>query len=149
MAIILDIDNCISDDEWRIHLIRPGNLTPFQKYDLYHKLSAFDSIKNKHLFENVPFDEIYIFTAMPEIYAETRLKWLTRNGVHFNTMFMRRENDHSPSVKLKEDMLFALLEDGIDKSTITAYDDKKEVIAMYRRNGVRARQVSIHKKETP
>jgi len=143
--IILDLDNTIANDEWRIKAIDWDCESMFDRYHNYHLLSAFDRPGNLCLFKNSKHD-IVIFTARPIHYQAATVEWLVRNGVKVKHLFMRGNDDHQHSVALKEGQLKRLIAfHGIAKNSIAcAYDDRPDVIEMYRRNGVAAEQVSIH-----
>lgn len=142
--IILDLDACISNDAWRIPKIQWQHNDINRRYHDYHLLAGFDECRNKELFEGRT--AIAIFTARPVMYRAITEEWLKRNGVNWSHLLMRNDSDHSHSVDLKErqlDWLSSLYE--VPISTIEhAYDDRGDVIAMYRRRGVPATMRRIH-----
>ena len=66
MTIVFDMDNCISDDEWRISKINLEGRTPFERYHHYHSLAGFDRLQNRWLIESYSEEEIVIITSRPE-----------------------------------------------------------------------------------
>ena len=142
--IILDLDNCVSDDGWRIPRIdwkRP----PHQRYDEYHALGAFDAAANTRLFR-IPEKKI-IFTGRPETVRVQTMEWLRRNGCEgILYLAMRAPRSAQPSLDLKEAMLLRLFQNvSIGPSDIDcAYDDHPEIVAMYIRHGIRAEVTRIH-----
>ena len=66
-VIILDLDNCIADDSWRIPKINWAAEDPLNRYHDYHSLSGFDTAHNHDLYINTRCD-IVIFTARPIMY---------------------------------------------------------------------------------
>lgn len=143
--IILDLDNTIADDEWRIPRINWQKSDPTERYHDYHMLSSFDAVGNRSLFEGSPHD-IVIFTARPTTYASITYEWLQRNGVKCRDILMRNRDDHRPSVQLKATQLNWLLElYGVRRDEIVcAYDDRPDVVQMYWRAGIRAELAPIH-----
>lgn len=140
-VVILDIDNTIACDAWRVPFIDHSAEFPYAKYNAYHEASVEDEVANRQLFDGVPH-EIVIFTARPNIYAEMTKEWLRKNGVNYKLMFMRHEDDHRHSVELKQHML-GLLRCIYDGEIVAAYDDREDVCEMFRRNGVPAHCVKI------
>jgi len=144
-AIILDLDNCIADDAWRIRYIDWSFEDPLSRYHNYHLLAGFDRVGNQELFTKTPHDVI-VFTARPIMYRAITEEWLRRAGVVPAVLMMRDNNDHQHSRDLKRQQLLALL----DNSALTisdidcAYDDRPDVIEMYRGLGVNAEVRFIH-----
>lgn len=142
-VIILDIDGCISDDRWRQHHIDKSRAG----WHKYHSLSAFDEVINRHLFENTRH-QIVIFTGRPVHYHPQTVEWLKRAGLQTIAILMRPPDMFIPAAKLKEHHLGLLRrahfestgEDRLPKIE-RAYDDNESVISMYRRNGIKAKQV--------
>lgn len=141
-VIILDIDNCIADDSWRIPRINWEIEDPFVRYHDYHSLSAFDVAHNHDLFLGFKGD-IVIFTARPIIYRPATQEWLKRNGVAHSVLMMRDMDDHRHSVELKKAQLEAML--GNSNLTIDkikgAFDDRPDVIEMYKSMGIEGAQL--------
>ncbi len=144
-TIILDLDNCISDDRHRIPRINWQQKDKFRRYHDYHLLSAFDELGNEDLVFGHTH-EIVIFTARPVMYCALTTEWLRRNDVQFKHLLMRNDDDHSQSVELKKKQLGWLTSlYGIAKSDIfLAVDDREDVVDMYKSNGVDAILRSIH-----
>jgi len=147
MYAIFDLDNTISDDSWRIQHIDWSRDNPFERYHRYHLLAGFDAFGNQDLVRNLPEGtQIVVFTARPDFYAPITQEWLERNGVDYAAMLMRPTDDHTHSVDLKRRQLrkfFAMM--GTKPSDVLcAYDDRKDVVQMYRDHGVKGVLTSIH-----
>jgi len=144
MYRIIDLDNCISDDAWRIPYIDWQHLQPMRRYHNYHSLAPFDKFENKHLFATN--DRIIIFTARPVMYRCATVEWLRRNGIVYSYLLMRNNSDHKHSLDLKREHLSWLPElYGVPLSMIQlAVDDHQEIVDMYRAKGLRAERVAIH-----
>lgn len=141
--IILDLDNCISDDEWRIPSINWQKKDPTARYHDYHALAPFDTIHNYHLWVG---QRCIIFTARPVAFRAPTVEWLRRCGVQFEFLLMRNDNDHRPSCDLKATQLKWLEElYGVAKHEIEmAHDDRQDVVEMYLAAGVSATRTFIH-----
>lgn len=143
--IILDLDNCIADDAWRIPRINWQKADPMERYHDYHSLSAWDRLSNSRVAHD-PRTEFVIFTARPVLYRAITEEWLLRWGVVHKHLIMRNNNDHTPSVELKRKML-SWLPDHYHitfDQIIAAYDDRPDVVAMYRAEGINAVTMAIH-----
>lgn len=141
--IILDLDNCISNDAWRIPRISWNHQNPTRRYHDYHMLAAFDEPGNVELFKGR--SDILIFTARPVMIRAMTEEWLKRVGVDYEVLIMRNDNDHLPSVDLKMKQLHYLPVYGIDAGKIEhAFDDRPEVVEMYKRCGIPATVRAIH-----
>lgn len=147
--VILDLDNCIADDAHRIPHIDWSQRDPDLRYAPYHsRLSSDGPPCNRHAWTQ-PGVRNFIFTARPEAYREVTRAWLRKHGVPCAVLLMRPEGDHCPSVALKSRMLdvVANTHPGVPLGGLirAAYDDRRDVIEMYRSRGVlAAEQLWIH-----
>ena len=143
--IIVDLDNCIADDGWRIPRIEWHKENPLERYHDYHSLSAFDRLVNEDIVQR-PGQEVIIFTARPVLYRRITEEWLSRNSVVHKHLVMRNNGDHRSSVELKRQMLHWLPENyGVMwKDIAGAFDDRQDVVDMYRRYGIDAHVRAAH-----
>lgn len=142
--IIVDLDNCIADDAWRIPMIRWNETDLMERYHVYHTAAAFDSLANVDIISQMATP--IIFTARPEKYRPITEQWLARNSVPYAHLVMRPDDDHTPSTELKRRMLQSLPEStGIPwQWIVAAYDDRPDVVEMYRRHYIDAHVRAIH-----
>ena len=142
--IILDLDNTIANDGWRIKKINWKQNDPFLRYHDYHSLSAFDAVGNADLFKNK--HEIIVLTARPVFYRSITEEWLRRVGVDVMFLLMRNNGDHTHSRELKREQLHSLFTHyGVKKTDIfCAYDDREDVVQMYREEGIVSQRRWIH-----
>lgn len=147
MYAIFDLDNTIADDAWRIKNIDWSKAHPFERYHPYHMLSAFDRLGNEELLSGLPSDtQIVVFTARPEFYSSITQEWLERNNVAYELLLMRPNDDHAHSLELKKRQLYKFLENwAVDPSEVhVAYDDREDVVQMYRQHDIHAIRAPIH-----
>lgn len=148
MYRILDLDNCISDDGWRIKNIWWQHGNPL-RYQEYHTLAAYDSFRNAHLVRDAAQqrERIIVMTGRPAMFRASTVEWLRRNGIGFEHILMRNDDDHRPSVDVKKtqlDWLHGLYSVKVSEIT-SAYDDRPEICDMYMDNGIHnANVVRIH-----
>lgn len=142
--IILDLDNCIADDEWRIPHIQWQHTDPHRRYHSYHMLAPWDKVKNRELFKGR--GPIAIFTGRALLYREFTVEWLKRAGVEVAHLLMRNNHDRRTSVELKRTQLQHLISFyGVPMNSIErAYDDRPEIVDMYRAHGLQAEVRFIH-----
>ena len=132
---IIDLDNCISDDAWRLHMFELHKQDVDARYRNYHQHCGYDEIGNVHTLKAILRRyQIYIFTARPEQYRALTEKWLAFHGVDYKKLFMRGNDDHRCSVEVKRDMLNALPN---KQDVVFAIDDRSDILAMYADEGIK------------
>lgn len=143
---IFDCDNVLANDSWRIPLIDWNAPDHFQRFHSYHLASAFDEPGNRHLLRGLHAENVVIFTAMSAHYRTLRRLWFNQRRIDYRKLFMRPEGSTASSVLVKEHMLFSMFEQfKIGPRNIqVAYDDRDDIIDMYRRHGVAAEKVCLH-----
>lgn len=141
--VILDLDNCIADDAWRIPSIRWQHVHPDERYFVYHTLAPFDAADVAWLPVR---SEFLILTARPIYFAEATREWLRRNNVHYKHILMRPGGDHRSSAAIKGDMVDSLRHtyDIPLEQIAAAYDDHPAVVSAYRDRGLNAHVRAIH-----
>lgn len=141
---ILDIDNCIANDEWRIARIEWHHKHPMQRYRVYHELAPWDSAHNADLYADG--EPCVLLTARPVLYRVQTIEWLKRAGVQVAHLIMRNNDDIRPSLDVKRSQLMWLPDHyGVSLTSITkAYDDRPEIVAMYEAHGIPAEVRAIH-----
>lgn len=141
--IILDLDNCISNDAWRIPMIDYSK-KHFERYHDYHSLAPFDEVCNTDLFTATSLN-IVVATARPIIYKVATLEWLKRKGIDPMLLLMR-EKEGVSSVELKRQFTHEIFRmfDARPPDIVCAYDDRQDIVDMYRSLGINAEVRAIH-----
>ena len=143
---IFDLDNCISDDGWRIPRIDWRATNPDKRYDVYHQLAPFDMAKHLDVIRQVE-GELIIFTARPLSIRASTEEWLRRRDLVPKVMIMRNPGDHRGSTMIKESMLSELHWYDVDVKDVTAaFDDREDIVKMYRSHSIDAHLLAIHDK---
>lgn len=140
---ILDLDNCIAADAWRVKYVAWQHTHPAKRYAVYHSLCGFDKLCNRNIID--PTGHNIILTGRPASLRAVTEEWLERNGVGWTHLVMRNDSDHRPSVVLKRQMV-AWLPEHYDiplSRVVAAYDDREDIVAMYAEHGLNARLCSI------
>jgi hypothetical protein len=88
-------------------------------------------------------------TARPVDVAQQTRDWIRRYLIRDlavgYVLIMRNKGDHRPSVQLKREMVSSLPEYGVKVEDIAhAYDDREDIVAMYREQGIPATVLKIH-----
>jgi hypothetical protein len=134
---IWDLDNCLSDDGWRIPLIdwrRPVET----RWVKYHGSCFHDVPGNHAAFNECAAERLtpLFITGRPESVRALTMSWLY---CHFDIrspmLLMRASGDHRESVDVK----LELLTDALQRMSgrhgariVRAYDDKPDIVQMYR-----------------
>ena len=143
--IILDLDNCIADDGWRIPKIDWEHENPDVRYWRYHSLAPFDTAGNHDLLDRAREEGCVISTARPAHYKCATVEWLKRiAGLQPLAILMREPYDHRPSVHLKRSHVEIVRGTSSYEKITAAFDDRPDVVQMYRMNGIVAEVRSIH-----
>ena len=135
-VVIYDLDSCVSDDRWRLHLL--------PDYDTYHFFCPNDAPANKEIWpKNLDEFAPIIITARPEKFRVFTEKWLKEHGFLYVEMYMRDNDDLRSSPDLKRSAVKKLLDEYYDPKILMAYDDRDDVLAMYKTLGINTRKVEI------
>lgn len=145
--VIVDMDNCLVNDDWRLPLIAP-QLSGHARYHQYHMNSALDQEWDLDLWDLFATNHVCILTARPEEYRTItqNFLWRTMKIRHPYILLMRAADDFDSSPAFKRRQV-AKLKDlyGIDTASISiAVDDREDVVAMYRELGITARVHALH-----
>jgi hypothetical protein len=144
-VIILDLDNCISDDRWRRSLIdmtQKGN----DRYHRYHEHLRYDALGNAHLLKTP--HAIVICTGRPERYYDITTFWLNKHDIVTEAILMRGDKDYRPAAVLKASMVQDYLLQ-TNRTIAHCYDDRMDVIEAYRTIGLKATQAALSFESVP
>lgn len=146
--IIVDLDNCICDDEQRLTLVDWDAKDVDKRWHAYHTAAFTSTLRNPSLLDT-PYG-IIIATARPEKFREVTENWLKEWKVNYDFLFMRMDGDHSSAVEVKRQFIQNLDKvHGINRRDIViAYDDREDICQMYREVGIKSHRVWIHEKTT-
>lgn len=139
-AVIFDMDGTLSDCEHRRHWVS-GKKKDFDSfYDEMgndRKNPVVAGLCNMYFLHDW---HIVICTGRPEAYREITEQWLKAHGVFYHELLMRPdERRHDPDDEVKQDMLSEIKK---VRHVMCAFDDRKQVVDMWRRNGVTCLQVA-------
>ena len=133
-AFIFDIDGVLADDRHRSHFIRqsPRNYNSYYDAMINDPPIIVGVIICQALAAQWP---IYLFTGRPITHEAQTQAWLKQQLIPYDRLNMREPNDFRPNIAVKRDMLARLEGEGYWQP-MAAFEDRPEVIAMYREEGV-------------
>jgi len=144
-SAIIDLDNCISDDFWRIRFIDLSHPVINDRYHQYHSRCHLDLPGDTvaQVRELALTHTLLVFTSRPEAVRRQTLQWLQEWHVKAEEVYMRPNDCHLHSIELKEIMLSKARDKGYAPEY--AIDDRQEILKVYADNGVpRVKRVFIH-----
>ena len=137
MHVIFDLDGTLADITHRLHFIADKKKAD---WDSFHRACVDDSPITGMIAVNrslAATHTIEIWSGRSDMVCNETLLWLRENWIVYDTIKMRRAGDHTPDEKLKE----AWLHSATRKPDLV-FDDRKRVVDMWRRNGIRCCQVA-------
>jgi phosphoglycolate phosphatase-like HAD superfamily hydrolase len=141
-TIIIDLDGTLADVRHRLHHVRGKGTKDWGKF-----------------FEAMPEDpvndwclqlmramhkegyEIAIVSGRPADYEEQVRAWLSRYEVPYHRLYLRGSGDRRQDTLVKREILHREFE---KKHILFAVDDRKEVVAMWRSEGIVCLQCNPH-----
>lgn len=153
--VIFDLDNCLADDRARIQLINWAETHPEKRYAAYHADVGNDPVGNYEAFTTATLlcQPIFI-TARPHTVGKVNVREATLGWIRDQLGFvdpillMRNVGDHRPSVQLKQNQLASLGEWDVRlEDVVAAYDDRHDVVEMYRGHGIHSIVLAIHSED--
>jgi phosphoglycolate phosphatase-like HAD superfamily hydrolase len=138
MKIIFDLDGTLANLEHRLHYIRKSPRDYDAFYDACDKdLPIYQIVTLNKILYNT-FNDIFIWSGRRESTREKTLEWLYRYKIQFNAIRFRKDGDFRDDVIVKEEWLHELPN---NQWPDLVFDDRKRVVDMWRRNGIKCCQV--------
>lgn len=142
---IFDLDGTLADLSHRLHHITGGK----KNWDAF-----FDSCS-----KDIPITEVVevaralsmrnaamiaVITGRSDRVEEETWDWLIDNGIPFNTLYMRSDGDHRDDAVVKAELLNRFVADCrvLPGEIAGVFEDRKQVVDMYRKRGLRVYQVA-------
>jgi len=134
---IFDLEGTLSDSKHREHLL-PDKNNPKQErsYDAFHGEFPKDKVKlhNKVLMQNCMLtSKTIILTGMMEKHQGKVLKWLLENGIAYDGLVMRANDDYSSSPNFKLNWI-----KGCGEIIHMVFDDREDVVVQLLCHGIPA-----------
>lgn len=146
-AIIFDLDGTLANNKHRVHWLEGEKKDWDRFYSEMHRdtpnkpitwlcKALIDYIYRLHISDKGDL-RVFIFTGRPENYRKATAQWLEVYlpwGFDLITLVMRQEGDYRPDYQVKQEMLDKLKSEGYE--VLFTVDDRKQVVDMWRRNGI-------------
>jgi len=144
-VFICDIDGTIADNSHREHLAHIKAWDEFfDKCDedkpIVHMHQLLYALALTHSLTSGAAPKIIYVTGRPERVRTKTLQWLDKHQFPITRMYMRKDGDHRPDHMVKFQILGQLHVDGYEP--ILAFDDRNQVVKMWRENAVPCLQVA-------
>ena len=151
---LFDIDGTLADLSHRLHFIRDGN----KDWDAFKQFCFFDKPINhmvdlcRRLFwagragrDDYGYDnpewEIVLMSGRNECQRKDTMEWLSQIAcLPEMKLYMRADQDFRPDHIVKLELLQRVKADGFEP--IMAFDDRNQVVNMWRANGIPCAQVA-------
>lgn len=147
--VIFDIDGTLTNIEHRLCYIKdprePNSTAGWRPdWDAFHAACVDDApipeivavARALHEAGHVLFA---VSGRMDTVRCQTRA-WLETQRIFFDALYMRIEGDYRPDYEVKREFLWAIRAAGCNP--ILAFDDRQQVVDMWRSEGVRCCQVA-------
>ncbi len=138
-CVIIDLEGTLSDHSHRVKYWIDKD------YENYNFLFQHDPVNKDFLdilnglYHNK--DEtgyaVIMCTAKSKVYEEQVVNWLKKNDLmdKIYGVYFRKEHDSRPSITVKRDQLREVRQ---TYDVVCAYDDRQDIVDMYRRNDIKA-----------
>ena len=136
---IFDLDSTLANCDSRRHYL----LQEPQDWDGWYRevsedLPNHDIIQFTKIARILGF-KIFVCTGRLEKAREASERWLRKNEVQFDGLYMRPADDFREDELVKKDMLDDIIENGNVPTLV--FEDRDRVVKMWRDNGIRCLQV--------
>lgn len=139
MLIAFDLDGTLADLTHRLHFIEKSP----KDWDGFFAACADD----KPIYEVIAMlkaafvadHRIEIWSGRSDVVRKETEKWLNLYGIPYELLRMRKAGDHREDKEVKGEWLDAL---SISRKPDLAFDDRNQVVEMWRSRGVRCCQVA-------
>ena len=133
-AAIFDMDGTLCDTAGIVHLIEGED----RDYWAFHAASAgcppHEDVVEAARAVHEAGRAIVVVTSREFQWRDTTLSWLTQHDVPHDAVYMRIVGDYRKDTAVKADILKQIKDDGFN--VVAAWDDKPEVIDLWRENGI-------------
>jgi phosphoglycolate phosphatase-like HAD superfamily hydrolase len=141
MIYIFDIDGTLADLSHRLHLIKQEP----KDWDGFFAACASDKLLSHVADIAVALDRehtILMVSGRSETVRKQTAEWLDDYGIPCDGLYMRKAGDHRPDHVVKAELLDALGEEWDVKQIAGIFEDRKQVVDMYRAKGLAVFQVA-------
>lgn len=143
MYYIFDLDGTLANISHRLHFIQ--NEKP--DWDAFYNICSKDEpIKNTlkllDIIGSNDKNNIIILSGRSDAVRKKTIGWINKYVSIFYTLYMRKAGDHRPDVEVKQEWLDKWLEHHTKEEIGGVFEDRKQVVDMWRKNGITCYQVA-------
>ena len=142
MYYIFDLDGTLANISHRLHFIQQEK----PDWDAFYNACDEDKpIENTiDLLKNLWVENrIIILSGRSDIVKDKTLNWIYKNiGARFYILYMRKAGDHRPDIEVKQEWLDEWLKHHTKEEIGGIFEDRKQVVDMWRKNGITCYQVA-------
>jgi len=141
-AIIVDIDGTLADNEHRRHFVEgvPRSKRDFKSFNaMMHKDAVCKPVATIINLLSRMFS-ILLVSGRGEEYRRITEKWLKRNFIKYDMLYMRPAKDNRPDTMIKLEILEQIKQEGY--APHLAIDDRNRCVKMWRDAGITCFQVA-------
>jgi hypothetical protein len=136
---IIDLDNCVSNDFWRLSKIDLSHEVVNDRYWDYHEACDKDvpgQVQLMYVRQLAKNYRLLVFTSRPSCVREKTERWLRKWGIPYERLYMRADDDHNSSVNVKLGF-YKMAKLDFDPCEIeVAIDDREDILSLYRELGI-------------
>lgn len=142
MIYLVDIDGTLADLSHRLHFIQkkpadwdgffaacPGDSPIQDVIDTVRMLAASGA-------------RLVLVTGRSDAVEEPTMDWLHKHGIPWLSIYMRKAGDHREDSVIKAELLEEIRFDWDNETILGVFEDRKQVVDMYRSRGLRVFQVA-------
>jgi len=138
-CIIVDLDGTLANNDHRQHFMTGGRKQWGPFFDAIPRDSVYSEVKfiMNLIFNNTEV-EVLVCTGRPSQYHGQTRDWLAFHDINYSALIMRSQSDNRADTDVKLDMLGHIKSQGL--APLFCIDDRPEVVAMWRAQGIRTLQ---------
>ena len=146
MVYLFDIDGTLTNLEHRLHFIQQENPDWASFYNAAGEDSPmWDTIT---IARSLPYSgqRVILSTGRTESILEMTMKWMHKYRVPVEALYMRKDGDHREDNVVKSELLDQIIarnpQDVNTNKIAAVFEDRQQVVDMYRARGLRVYQVA-------
>ena len=143
MYYIFDLDGTLANISHRLHFIEGEKKDWDAFYDACDKDEPIkNTLKLLDIIGSNDKNNIIILSGRSDAVRKKTIGWINRYVSIFYTLYMRKTGDHRPDVEVKQEWLDEWLKHHTKEEIGGIFEDRKQVVDMWRKNGITCYQVA-------
>ena len=143
MYYIFDLDGTLANISHRLHFIEGEKKDWDAFYDACDKDEPIkNTLKLLDIIGSNDKNNIIILSGRSDAVRKKTIGWINKYVSIFYTLYMRKTGDHRPDVEVKQEWLDEWLKHHTKEEIGGIFEDRKQVVDMWRKNGITCYQVA-------